>query len=164
VSQTSDLNLRPGRPLLAPGSNDVETPIESSGGMYQGGDPLLLAAMSTRILDNPRTGTIADLVVGDTLEVLLTLMGHRGYVWAVTDSPAVVRLGGPVRPPEPGAEPGRLTARPSTRTHALRFLAVGEGSGRLTFSLATEWADASHERIDVTVTVLPALGRATRPR
>lgn len=112
--------------------------------------------MSTRILDNPRTGTITDLVVGDTLEVLLTLMGRRGYVWAVTDSPAVVRLGGAVRPPEPGVEPGRLSARPATRTHSLRFLAVGEGSGTLTFALAPEWEDAAHERIDVTVTVLPA--------
>jgi hypothetical protein len=124
--------------------------------MYQGRGSALLAIMSTRILDNPRTGTIADLVVGDTLEVLLTLMGRRGYVWAVTDSPSVVRLGGAVRPPEPGSEPGRLAARPSTRTHALRFLAVGEGRGTLTFSLASEWEDTSHERVDVTVTVLPA--------
>jgi hypothetical protein len=126
--------------------------------MYQGSGPALLAIMSTRILDNPRAGTITDLVVGDTLEVLLTLMGRRGYVWAVTDSPSVVRLGGAARPPQPGATPSRLAARSSTRTHALRFLAVGEGRGTLTFSLASEWEDAAHERIDVTVTVLPPRG------
>ncbi|MDP9027923.1 MAG: protease inhibitor I42 family protein [Actinomycetota bacterium] len=112
--------------------------------------------MSTRILDNPRTGTVADLVVGDTLEVLLTLMGRTGYVWAVTGSPAVVRLGGAVRPAEPGAEPGRLAARSSSRTHALRFVAIGEGMSTLTFSLASAWRNASCERIDVTVQVLPA--------
>lgn len=110
--------------------------------------------MAIRVLNNPRSGTVADLVVGDTLEVLLTLFGRSGYVWAVTDSPSVVRLRGAVRPADAEARSGRLSGRPPVRTRSLRFIAVGEGLGRLTFSLASEWDDAARERVDVTVSVL----------
>lgn len=110
-----------------------------------------------RILASPRTGSIAALRVGDTLEVRLPQDSATGYVWTVSHAPAVVQ-GGDESVHSAAVRPaGSMTRAPGIAiTRSLRFRAVAEGSGSLRFSLEHEEDDEVKASFDVAVKVRPA--------
>ncbi|WP_280674825.1 protease inhibitor I42 family protein [Cryobacterium sp. CG_9.6] len=106
-------------------------------------------SVAHRILDNPVSGAVVDLPVGDTLEIRLNQIGGAGYLWKVAAEPTNVRLDDDrldhFRGGLPGAAAGRI----------LTFQAVADGSGRLRLTLVRPWEDEPIESVEIEVNVMP---------
>jgi len=105
--------------------------------------------VSHLVLDNPASGAVVDLPVGDTLEIRLNQIGGAGYVWKIDRAPLNVHLDGDQLDRFAGTLPGAAAGR------ILTFRGIIDGPGRLTLTLMRPWEDAPIETIHVDVNVLP---------
>lgn len=103
--------------------------------------------VSHRVLDNPVSGTVVDLPVGDTLEIRLNQIGGAGYLWKVANEPVNVHLDEDRLDHFDGAVPGAAAGR------ILTFRAVSDGTGHLKLALMRPWEDAPVEQVEVEVNV-----------
>ncbi|KFF59410.1 hypothetical protein JF66_11555 [Cryobacterium sp. MLB-32] len=106
-----------------------------------------MVTVSHRVLDNPVSGAVVDLPVGDTLEIRLNQIGGAGYLWKVETEPANVHLDEDRLDRFVGAMPGAAAGR------ILTFRAVADGTAHLRLALMRPWEDTPIERVDVEVNV-----------
>ncbi|KGJ79108.1 hypothetical protein GY21_06155 [Cryobacterium roopkundense] len=106
-----------------------------------------MVIVTHRVLDNPISGAVVDLPVGDTLEIRLNQIGGAGYLWKVADEPVNVHLDEDRLDHVAGAMPGAAAGR------ILTFRAVSDGTGRLRLALVRPWEDAPIEQVEVEVNV-----------
>jgi len=106
--------------------------------------------VSHLVLDNPISGAVADLEVGDTLEIRLNQIGGAGYVWKIDREPVNLRLDDDRLDHFRGAMPGAAAGR------ILTFQALTDGPGRLTLTLMRPWEESPIETVEVHLNVTPA--------
>jgi predicted secreted protein len=98
-------------------------------------------------LENPASGAVVDLAVGDTLEVRVRQIGGTGYQWSVVEVPTVLSAGGEARVTGEAA-----SGMPGAASDVVfEFATAASGSGVLTLALARVWESAPIETIEIVV-------------
>lgn len=98
-------------------------------------------------LENPASGAVVDLAVGDTLGVRVRQLGGTGYQWSVVETPAVLTAASERR--EAGTAAVGLPGAASDVV--FEFATAASGSGVLTLALARVWESAPIETIEIVV-------------